>query len=182
MGQEIQKRKGETLTFQKQPEQFLTRLGAYLETLQKVYRTKLPVEELALWRDTLKDFSFQEFDAAMKSLVKNPPRYELEDGSVQVWRGMPKLPDVIQVMLEAQEQRAAEYRRQEGERLAAEMRDLERRRRAGEHFYGLADVLKSVKPVEVLKPMPNIRTLWPDIDPDRNRAKLEQQKRDLGIS
>lgn len=81
-----------------------------------------------MWRETLKDYSVQEFEAAMRELVTNPPRYELEDGSIQVWRGMPKLPDVVNVMLDTRERIAAEYRRRESERERQRMAELAKRR------------------------------------------------------
>jgi hypothetical protein len=124
----------------------LDRLGLFLKTLQTVYRTQLAEAELVMWRETLKDYSYQEFERAMNHLIKNPPRYDPGDGQIQVWRGMPKLPDVIDTMLDFQQQAAVEYRRREGARLAAEMRELEKQRkeRPGD-FFGLADVLKEFK-------------------------------------
>lgn len=173
----LAKRNAETLTFQRQPQEFLAQLGSRMDTLQKVYRTKLPPDELVVWRESLKEFSVQEFDAAVTEMVKHPPRYELDDGTIQVWRGMPKLPDVIQTMLVLREQRAAEYRRQEAAIEAAKMRELGRLREAHpEKFFGWADFLKEWRE-KLGNAMPKA-----EIDLDKNRAKLEQQKKDLGIS
>lgn len=190
MDQAIQKAIGGPLTFQKQPEKFLAEVGSYMETIQLVYRSKLPSQELELWRETLKDYSYQEFNQAMTHLISNPPKYELEDGSIQVWRGMPKLPDVVDVMLDLREKAVQEARKRESDRQSREFAELEKRRAAHpEEFMGWGDFVKRVteeqpelaakaglpKP----KPMPNVKTVWPDIDPDRNRAKLEKQKQDL---
>ncbi|HLJ88810.1 MAG TPA: hypothetical protein VKZ53_18470 [Candidatus Angelobacter sp.] len=125
-----------------------------LNTFQKVYRVRLPDDELVMWRETLKDYSVEEFERAMKNLVKHPPKFDPGDGSLQVWRGMPKLPDVVGVMLEMREKAAAECRRRESERLAEEMRDLARRRAGGEIFYGIGDVLQNVDQNALLKTMP----------------------------
>src|SRR5579859_1833503 len=127
MGTELQKATAELLTFQKQPERFLAEMGSYLETLQFVYRTKLPPQELVLWRDTLKDYSYQEFNRAMTHLIANPPKYEIE-GEVQVWRGMPKLPDVIDVMLNFRDKDVAAAREKEAEARRKEFAELEKRR------------------------------------------------------
>jgi hypothetical protein len=34
-------------------------------------------------------------------------------------------------------------------------------------------------PAEVLKPMPSVKTVWADIDPDRNKTELERQRAEL---
>lgn len=60
-----------------------------------------------------------------------------------------------------------------------EMRELERRQAAGEKFYGFADVLRGVKERGVkpeVKPMPNVKTVWPDFDP-MSEAKQDELKR-----
>lgn len=145
-----------------------------MDTLQKVYRTKLPPDELGMWRESLKDFSVQEFDAAVSEMVKHPPRYELEDGTIQVWRGMPKLPDVIQVMLALREKRAAEYRRAQAERDAAHMRELGKLREAHpEKFFGWADFLKEWRD-KLSNAMPSS-----EIDLERNRALLAEKAKRL---
>lgn len=151
-----------------------------METFQKVYRTKLPTDELQMWCETLKEYSAQEFESAMGELVAHPPRYQLEDGSIQVWRGMPKLPDVVQVMLENREKRYQEWRREESKRLVEEQRRLEQRRAEHpEEFVTLADVFKmaeeqGIKPSAATKRMPEVER---EIDWDSNREKLEAQKR-----
>lgn len=99
-----------------------------------------------MWRETLKDFSVQEFQSAMSELVRNPPRYDPGDGELQVWRGMPKLPDVLDVMLDAREARVIEHRRRESERLTAEMRQLAKQREQHpEQFIGMSEVIQMAK-------------------------------------
>lgn len=151
-----------------------------METLQKVYRTKLPAEELTMWRETLKDYSVQEFEKAMSELVTHPPKYELEDGTIQVWRGMPKLPDVVQVMLDQREKVAAEYRRRESERMRAEFAELEKRRAEHpEEFFGLADVIKTYSEKEVTKAVKPMPKEYAPLDLDKNAEKLRQQAEKL---
>jgi len=152
-----------------------------MDTLQKVYRTKLPAEELTMWRETLKDYSVQEFERAMSELVSHPPKYELEDGSIQVWRGMPKLPDVVQVMLDQREKVAAEYRRRESERMRLEFAELEKRRAEHpEEFSGLADVLKAAKVDGIGKITNAMPTkVYPELDLDKNAETLRQQAEKL---
>lgn len=177
----LTKQSDEITTFQKQPERFLEQIGSQMVTLQKVYRTKLPSDELEMWRETLKDFSVQEFEKSIMDLVHHPPKYQLEDGSIQVWRGMPKLSDVVQVMLDLRDKAIHAARQRSSEKLREEFIQLERRRKEHpEEFFGLADVLKAVAakgmPLEA-KTMPNVRTVWPDIDPDKNRESFVNKRR-----
>ncbi len=96
-----------------------------------------------MWCETLKDYSLQEFDKAVKNLITHPPKYELEDGSIQVWRGMPKLPDVVSVMLENREEEMRKRRLVESERRNQELRQREKRRQEHpEEFFGWEDLLK----------------------------------------
>jgi len=149
--------------------------------MQKVYRTKLPADELAIWAETLKDYSFQEFDRAMKHLVANPPKYELEDGTIQVWRGMPKLPDVIDVMLDLREQAVQEARKRESERESREFAELEKRRAEHpEEFIGMKELAEIAAKLQGgAKRIPNVKTVWPDIDPEKNAAKLKKQAEEI---
>src|SRR6185437_2049049 len=144
--QEIQKATAGPLTFQKQPEKFLAAVGDYMETIQLVYRSKLPAQELELWRETLKDYSYQEFNQAMTHLISNPPKYEFEDGSIQVWRGMPKLPDVVDVMLDFREKAVRDAQKRESDRQTREFAELEKRRAEHpEEFMGWGDFCKRLK-------------------------------------
>ena len=181
MGTEIQKQNAAMLTYQRQPEQFLEFIGSFLETFQKLYRTKLPPDELTVWRETLKDYSAAEFEAAMTELVTHPPKYQLDDGSIQVWRGMPKLPDVVQVMLDNREKAYQEYRRREWERQEREQKALEKRRQEHpEEFMSWADFCEQLK-----RDRPDLAAkmgmMMPaaELDLGKNEAKLEQQKREL---
>lgn len=99
-----------------------------------------------MWRETLKDFSAQEFEQALAYLVKNPPKYELEDGTIQTWRGMPKLPDVLWAIDEAREQARQQARERESQRRAAEWRELEKRRAEHpEEFMGWGEFIRRLK-------------------------------------
>lgn len=78
-----------------------------------------------LWRDTLKAYSYEEFESAMTEMMKHPPKQTLEDGTTQPWTGMPKLPDVLQVMLARRDERKAQER---ATQVADELKELERQR------------------------------------------------------
>lgn len=178
MEQEIQKQNAAMLTYQRQPEQFLAFIGSFLETSQKLYRVKLPSDELEIWRETLKDYSAGEFEAAMTELITHPPKYQLEDGSIQVWRGMPKLPDVVQVMLDNREKAYQEYRRREYEREKHERERLEKRRQEHpEEFIGwkeFCDMLKQDRPDLAAKM--GLTLPIAEIDLTKNAEKLAEQK------
>lgn len=82
-------------------------------------------------------------------MVRNPPLYEVDgpDGPVtQKWRGMPKLPDLIETMLSSREKLSNEARRRQEQFEAEEMRRLEQRRAEHpEEFIGWADVVKKLR-------------------------------------
>lgn len=113
--------------------------------MQKVHRQKLPPDELDTWTDTLKDYSFQEFDRAMKYLIRNPPKYDPGDGSMQVWSGMPKLPDVVRTMLDFRDEDIRVANARESQKRIQEDREMEKyRAEHPEEFVALdmADILK----------------------------------------
>lgn len=115
----------------------------------------------------------------MNEMVTHPPKYQLEDGSIQVWRGMPKLPDVVQVMLDNRQKAIQEYRRREWERQQEEQARLEQRRQDHpEEFMGwkeFCEMLKEDRPDLAAKV-----GLFRELDLDKNKATLEQQKQELG--
>jgi hypothetical protein len=102
------------------------------------------------------------------------------------------VPDVVDVMHNFQEHAAQEYRRQEGARLAAEMRELEKQRkeRPGD-FFGLADVLKEFKQTRPdlamtpdrdgnetpLKAMPSVHTPTESELAEKKRQAMEVAKK-----
>lgn len=88
---------------------------------------------------------------------------------------MPKLPDVIRQIAENREYRAEQSRLAKGQETLRELKDLEARRDAGKKFYGLADLAKEPLMQKAEKPMPKVRTVWPDIDPEKNVETLRQQ-------
>lgn len=110
-------------------------LPLFLQALQDRYRTELGDAEYLDWLQTLKPYKLAEVIAAANELTLNPPAD---------WTGLPKLPDMLRVIHRARAERAEEYRRKDGESLLAEMKELQRRKDAGEEFYGLADVFKAV--------------------------------------
>jgi hypothetical protein len=181
MGKEIQKATGVPLTFQKQPEMFLAEVGSYLETIQLVYRSKLPQQELVLWRETLKDYSYQEFNQAMTHLISNPPKYELEDGSIQTWRGMPKLPDVVDVILDLRDKSAQAAEKRKSDELAAEEKRNEARRQLHpEEFIGMKELQEIAQKLQGgVKKMPAQKREYAPLDLDKNANKLRQQAADL---
>lgn len=88
----------------------------------------------------------------MTELVSDPPKYQLEDGSIQVWRGMPKLPDVVQVILENREKSYVDSQRREREKQNDELKALEQQRNEHpEEFFGLKDLVKKAKEMEIGK-------------------------------
>lgn len=123
-----------------------------------------------MWIHGLNCFPLAEVREAVDALILNPP-----DG----WTGMPKLPDVIRQIAENREYKAEQARLAKGAEVLEEMRDLERRKKAGEKFYGLADLAKEPLMAKAAKPMPTVRTVWPDIDPEKNAEKLRQQAEKL---
>ena len=148
----------------------LKSLAQFLEALQQRYRTEMGDAEYLGWLQTLKAYKLPEVIAAANELTLNPP----DD-----WTGLPKLPDLLRVIHRTREAAAEEGRRKEGERLLAELRDLERRKAAGEEFFTLADVLKHAPKNAAAKRMPAVTPEFPDINPEANAAKLEQQRREL---
>ena len=52
------------------------------------------------------------------------------------------MPDVIQVIYELRQKQAAEAERHRSQKFQEEMRDLQRRKDAGEKFYGMEDLVR----------------------------------------
>lgn len=157
--------KPEPLTFQRKPEEFSARVSSYLETMQHAYGEEISEPELVLWRETLRDgVSFQELDAAFKVLIKHPPKYTGPDGSLQVWRKMPRLPDVMQTIWELREQATANNKALGEEVKQEEWKRLARRRaeHPEEFITSFTDLLR-----EVMEKRPNF-----SVSQDRNGAKV----------
>lgn len=99
------------------------------------------------------------------------------------YRGRPSLVDVTRTIDILREERSAERMRNEGRRITAEMNALQKRKDEGEEFFGLADVFRAAKIDDlktVVKPMPEVKTVWPEIDPTgANAEKLRRQKEAL---
>lgn len=124
-----------------------------------------------MWIHGLNSFPLAEVQAAVDALILNPP---------EGWSGMPKLPDVIRQIHANREYRAEQARLKQGEEVLKEMRELEKRRDAGEKFYGLSDLAKELPSLGQVKAMPEPKTKeCPDLDLDKNAEKLQRQKEQL---
>lgn len=139
--------------------------------------------EYADWMESLKLCPLEKIQAALNRLMDEPPKIERSDGVLQEYRGRPSLVDVLRTMEILDDERAAEFRKKQAEADRQKWREMERRRAEHpEEFFGLADVLKAAnvtKADQIAQPMPQVRTIWPDIDPDRNKATLDKQKQEL---
>ena len=124
----------------------------------------------------------------MTELVSHPPKYELEDGSIQVWRGMPKLPDVVQVMLENREKAyvAKEQHRRRQEEM--EYKRLEKRREEHpEEFFGWPDIVKKAKEMKLetklwmsmLQDTENVSPILLGADGGARERELARQKKEI---
>lgn len=63
----------------------------------------------------------------------------------------------------------------------AEMKALQGRAKKGEKFFGMSELQEAMRKMKTVekRAMPSVRTIFPDIDPDRNAETLERQKREL---
>jgi hypothetical protein len=87
----------------------------------------------------------------MTHLISNPPKYELEDGSIQVWRGMPKLPDVVNVMLDLRDKAVQDARKRESQRESRELAELEKRRAEHpEEFIGMKELQEITRKLQIV--------------------------------
>lgn len=133
------------------------------------------------WRETLNLYPLNDIQQALDRLMRQPPRRELHDGTVSEYRGRPTLVDVTRTIDIMREERAQEFHRKQAEAHKKEMAELQRRKNAGEKFYGFADVLAAANISEAkqaVKETPQAPE-FKDIDLTKNAAKLEQQKREL---
>ena len=126
------------------------------------------------WKESLRSCPLEKIQAALDRIATVPPKTEHGE-----YRGRPTLIDVLRTMDILAEEGAAEFRRQQAETSRRDWRRMEKRRQEHpEEFFGLADVLKAANVVSVdqaAKPMPAVRTIFPDIDPGKNAEKLKQQ-------
>lgn len=116
----------------------------------------------------------------MTGLVKNPPKYQLEDGSVEIWRGMPKLPDVVGAILANREKAQQDYRKRKEEELEREMAALaQRRKEHPEEFIGIKEIIdEAQKRFPKLFPMPSVENsaILQGLDGGERERELEKQK------
>lgn len=112
-------------------------MARFLVTLQESYRTEISDGEAELWMEMLSPYGFEEIKAAAMDLMRHPPVQRLDDGTTQKWTGMPKVQDLI-AAIEEEQQRQAQLKRQQEQ--SREMAELQKRREAGEEFFGIADV------------------------------------------
>lgn len=91
----------------------------------------------------------QEIHAAMTHMIKNPPLFQVDgpDGPVtQKWRGMPKLPDLIETMLDLREQRSRAALKAQEDAREQEFKKLQKERdEHPERFMTFAEVIAKVK-------------------------------------
>jgi hypothetical protein len=109
--------------------------------LQDSYREKLSDAELRMWVGTMQDgYSLEEFDLAIKELIKHPPRYRDASGEVQTWNKMPMLPEVIETIWRVRERNAAAVQELEWRTQESELKRLDSERAEHpERFLGLGD-------------------------------------------
>ena len=174
----------------------------YLSSLQVVYRQPLAEEEIVMWLESLSCFPLSEIKRAVDALVLHPPDGwsglpKLPDVVRQIHAGreaaseqakasnVERAPDPSCPRCSGTGWRPAI---DNSTRLAkchcwAERPKIEARPQlppAEEDRLTLADVLKQVPNDAAAKPMPAAKTVFHDIDPDKNKAKLERQKKELG--
>lgn len=92
----------------------------------------------------------------MTHLISNPPKYELEDGSIQVWRGMPKLPDVVDVMLNFRVKAGIDALKRAAEQQKKE--DAEEEKRRAEHpeeFIGMKELQEIAQKIPLINKKPS---------------------------
>lgn len=125
--------------------------------------------------ETLNLYPVAEVAEALNEIMLHPPK----DHEGNEYRGRPGLVDVTRTIQIARENRAIEAQRKRGDLTLKEMRELQERADKGEKFYGLADLAKETVNLGSVKQMPTAKEIFPDIDPDRNKAKLEKQREEL---
>lgn len=128
--------------------------------------------EIQNWLESLRNYKPEEFLRAAERLRDNPP---------EGWSGMPNQATYIRTMKELRAEDFAEAERQTSQKFQEEMRDLQRRKDAGEKFYGWADllqwgkenlgidVLEKTKMPEAPKPEPITEDDW-----EAGRKRREQ--------
>jgi len=135
------KPKDGAIVFAPKQKDWRVEMARFLAILSETYRTEISDGEAELWMEMLVSYSFEEIKAAATDLMRNPPKQQLENGEIQAWTGMPKLPDLMQAIEEKRQERRrqADLKRQAEQ--SREMDDLRKRREAGEEFFGIADVI-----------------------------------------
>lgn len=127
------------------------------------------------WRETLNLYPLNEIQGALNYIMQNPQKRDGEE-----YRGRPSLVDVTRTIAIIREDRASERMRNEGKRITDEMRKLQADRDAHpEKYFGVYDLAKAVNELgekKVMKPMPEVKTVWPDFDP-MSDAKQDELKR-----
>lgn len=104
--------------------------------------------------------------------MRNPPKSEQGE-----YRGRPTVVDVLRTMDILAEERAGKWRMEQAEKERQEQGKLEQRRaKHPEEFIGMKELQEIAQTLQRAdKPMPNVKTVWPDIDPNKNAEKLRQQ-------
>jgi hypothetical protein len=93
-------------------------------------------------------FSMDEINSAITHMIKNPPLFEVDghDGPVtQKWRGMPKLTDLIETMLELRKAKGREAVKQQEEKRQRDWLEMTKRRDEHPEEFNGPELLKSIK-------------------------------------
>lgn len=142
-------------------------LAEMLYIVGQQYRKEITAEVTAFWKLSLIDrgrLSPEQIREGFNAHFSNPQKCDWPPQPGDIFGGVPEMP-------------------QPGNETLDEMRKLKAQEAKGEKFYGKADLaaefLKAVEKTAEKKAMPNVKTVWPDIDPDKNKAKLDAQAAEL---
>ncbi|HEX3156775.1 MAG TPA: hypothetical protein VHV32_19255 [Candidatus Angelobacter sp.] len=142
-------------------------LAEMLYIVGQQYRKEITAEVTAFWKLSLIDrgrLSPEQIREGFNAHFSNPQKCDWPPQPGDIFGGVPEMP-------------------QPGNATLDEMRNLKAREAGGEKFYGKADLaadfLKQVENAAPKKSMPNVRTVFPDIDPNKNAEKLRQQAETL---
>ena len=138
-------------------------LAEMLYVMGQQYRKEITAEVTAFWKLSLIDrgrLSPEQIREGFIAHLSTPGKCDFPPQPGDILGGVPEIPPP-------------------GNETLGEMRTLKARADNGEKFFGMADlaadVLKQVGAAGVTKAMPNVWTVWPDIDPEKNAETLRKQ-------
>lgn len=145
-----------------------TALADMLHLMGEQYRKEITAEVTAFWMAALIErarLSPDQIREGFMAHFSNPEKCNWPPQPGDVIGGVPELPQPRDGALK-------------------EMAELKKRRdEHPEEFIGLEALVQIAKNLNVnlqtAKPMPNVKTVWPDIDPNKNKAKLDAQAAEL---